>query len=493
MKCRKLVPITLMVLGLFADGYCHARGGGGVGGRGGGAGMGGARGGGGGFNSGARPSGGFNSGGFGGSGFNGGGFSSGGFSGGARPNSGFNSGGFSGGARPNSGNFGGGGLDRGNFGGGNFGAGNFGAGAGRGPFGDGAYGNRVTSGQLGSFLGMSSDEGMHSLGSSGLGSNMDVNHGSVEGPRGGTATGTTVTGPRGNTVGRGVAEGPNGGTVAGRGVAGADGGRAGQAIGVGPNGGVAAGSAVRGPNGGFAARGAAVGPNGGYAAGFARVSPSGRYVAGAAVRGNFNHWGVYGRGWYGLHPGAWALAGWADAYYWQAATMASLWPWMGWSSAQPIYYDYGNNVTYVDDSVYLNGESMGTSGEFYDQAASLATTGSQAQVTNVDADWLPLGVFALAKNDATKSDVTMQLAVNKQGILRGNYTDSATDKTQVIQGSVDKKTQRAAFTVGDNKENVIETGVYNLTKDEAPALIHFGKDRTEQWLLVRLNKDADQQ
>ncbi|MFN9984118.1 MAG: protocadherin, partial [Pirellula sp.] len=89
------------------------------------------------------------------------------------------------------------------------------------------------------------------------------------------------------------------------------------------------------------------------------------------------------------------------------------------------------------------------------------------------------------------SDVTMQLAVNKQGILRGNYTDTATDKTQVIQGSVDKKTQRAAFTVGDNKDNVIETGVYNLTKDEAPALIHFGKDRTEQWLLVRLNKDTD--
>jgi hypothetical protein len=38
---------------------------------------------------------------------------------------------------------------------------------------------------------------------------------------------------------------------------------------------------------------------------------------------------------------------------------------------------------------------------------------------------------------------------------------------------------------------VIETGLYNLTKDEAPALIHFGPDRTEQWLLVRLkNPDA---
>ena len=60
-------------------------------------------------------------------------------------------------------------------------------------------------------------------------------------------------------------------------------------------------------------------------------------------------------------------------------------------------------------------------------------------------------------------------------------------------GSVDKQTQRVAFTVGDNKDTVVETGLYNLTKDEAPALIHVGKDKTEQWLLVRLkNQDAGQ-
>ena len=48
-----------------------------------------------------------------------------------------------------------------------------------------------------------------------------------------------------------------------------------------------------------------------------------------------------------------------------------------------------------------------------------------------------------------------------------------------------------AFTVGDKTSTVIETGLYNLTKDEAPVLIHFGQDRTEQWLLVRLkNPDA---
>ncbi len=34
----------------------------------------------------------------------------------------------------------------------------------------------------------------------------------------------------------------------------------------------------------------------------------------------------------------------------------------------------------------------------------------------------------------------------------------------------------------------IETGAYNLTKDEAPCLIHLGSERTERWLLVRLKQ-----
>ena len=152
-----------------------------------------------------------------------------------------------------------------------------------------------------------------------------------------------------------------------------------------------------------------------------------------------------------------------------------------------MYYDYGNNVTYDNNNVYVNGESVGTAGQYYDQAASLASTGASAEAP-ADSDWLPLGVFALTKSDAAKSDVTIQLAVNKQGVIRGNSTDTVTDKNQVIQGSVDKQTQRVAFTVGDNTTNVVETGLYNLTKDEAPCLIHFGKDKTEQWLLVRMQQ-----
>lgn len=134
---------------------------------------------------------------------------------------------------------------------------------------------------------------------------------------------------------------------------------------------------------------------------------------------------------------------------------------------------------------YVNGDEVGTAEQYYEQAASLATTGAQSEAP-ADGDWLPLGVFALTKPDQTQSDVSIQLAVNKQGVIRGNYTDTKNDKTQLIQGSVDKQTQRAAFTVGDNTTDLIETGLYNLTKDEAPCLLHFGSERTEQWLLVRL-------
>jgi hypothetical protein len=46
--------------------------------------------------------------------------------------------------------------------------------------------------------------------------------------------------------------------------------------------------------------------------------------------------------------------------------------------------------------------------------------------------------------------------------------------------------------VGDNKETVYEAGIYNLTQQEAPVLVHYGKERTQQWTLVRLKQPEGQ-
>lgn len=353
-----------------------------------------------------------------------------------------------------------------------FGAGGFGQGAaGRGPAGAeggigsaGLGGDRFSSpstSQLNNFLGLPSDQGLHSLGSVGVGAG-NVGIGGAAGIGGGRA---------------GMGTGGLGGPASGAGVRpGVGAGRAG--VGAGGVGGPASGVGVM--------PGAGAGRAGTGLVGSTPVSASARYTTATAVRANYNHWDMYGRGWYGRYPGAWVPAGWAAGSAWRGCAWSTCAPYCGYSEAPPIYYDYGNNVTYEGDNVYVNSASAGTSQQYYDQAVNIASTGATADAPS-DSDWLPLGVFALTKTDQTKSDVSIQLAVNKQGVIRGNYTDTVTNKNQVVQGSVDRQSQRVAFTVGDNKANVVETGLYNLTKDEAPCLIHVGSERTEQWLLVRMN------
>jgi hypothetical protein len=110
-----------------------------------------------------------------------------------------------------------------------------------------------------------------------------------------------------------------------------------------------------------------------------------------------------------------------------------------------------------------------------------------------DAQWLPLGVFGLMADGKKTPDMVFQLAVDKDGTIRGNYFDQATQNNLPVTGAVDKKSQRVAWKVATGQGLVVETGLYNLTQDESTALVHFGADRTEQDLLVRVKQPADGQ
>jgi hypothetical protein len=210
-------------------------------------------------------------------------------------------------------------------------------------------------------------------------------------------------------------------------------------------------------------------------------------VAGsAAVRNNYEHSGVYGQSWYGAHTTAWAPTAWVAGSAWTPTTYGAVASHCGYAAATPVSYDYGNNVTCNNGNVTVNGQPAGTAEEFSQQADDLAQTGVEAQPADTD-KWMPLGVFAMVRDETQHPHLIMQLAVNQQGILRGNYTDEVTDSVQPIHGSVDQKTQRAAWTVGDNKTTVMEAGLSNLSQGEAPALIHKN-GTTDRWLLVRLNQ-----
>ena len=232
------------------------------------------------------------------------------------------------------------------------------------------------------------------------------------------------------------------------------------------------------------------------------------------VRNNWDHYHDYGN-WYGnnwWHDHAHDWCGWHYGqsfvnhpwgYWWTAPTYAAVSNWFSWPTpapaevwSQPVYYDYGQggNVTYADNSVYVNNQPIATAEEFAQSASQLATVAPPPSEAEAEkAEWLALGTFVVSsgKKDLNPTR-TVQLAVNKQGVVSGTLYNSETDQAQTVQGQVDKQTQRVAFRVGSSNDIVVETGIYNLTKDEAPALIHFGKDRVENYLLVRLKQPDEQ-
>ena len=154
-------------------------------------------------------------------------------------------------------------------------------------------------------------------------------------------------------------------------------------------------------------------------------------------------------------------------------------------AAQPAHYDYGGNIVAQPTAVYVNGSAPVAPQQYAAQASEIANTGAAAPQAS-DGKWMPLGVFALVEGDATNSDDVFQLAVSPEGVIRGNYHNVASDQMEALAGSVDKQTQRAAWTIGGDKTPVYEAGIANLTRDVTPILIHLGDGQSRQMTLVRL-------
>jgi hypothetical protein len=459
-------------------------------------------------------------------------------------------GGFGGGGFGGPGSLGGGGLGAGGFGGAGQlgsgrvpGAGGFGSGGGAGQFGGaglpngfgqrggagfggagaGFSGGAPSAGRLNSFLGLPSDSGISAAGRSisnpfaAAGGEREASGSVVDGPNGATiahgqagergavigpdgaaaggreASGTVVKGPEGNVYAHGQAE--SRGAVAGPG-------------GVAAGGREASGTVIKGPDGNVVAHGQAA--SGGFYAGARgagtwHCSAADMRVQGNYARANFSHWNAYGRDWYRRYPNAWWGRGFA-AGVWYAASWSEINTWFG-ATWPPASYNYGDNIYYQDGDVYNDGQPMATSADYYQSASDLAQSGATADVPNdndadagaepstppADPNWLPLGVFEAIEPNQKSSDMTFQLAVNKAGIIRGNYYNTGDNNVQEVQGAVDKETQRVTWFVKDRPQMIFDTGLYNLTKEEATVLVHESADKTQQWTLVRLKqKDATQ-
>ncbi len=257
-----------------------------------------------------------------------------------------------------------------------------------------------------------------------------------------------------------------------------------------------------GPGGvvaGGARAGVGVNPYGGYVSARGGVVAAGHHTAyvgraalttqGAYVRRGFVHYNCFTPTWFAGRAHIWRPVAWTAAVFWAGTTWARLSTYCGYT-AEPTIYDYGSSVVYEDNRVYYDGEPVATAEEYATQATEIATAGAKVEVTEKE-EWVSLGVFGMVQGDEKDANKIFQLAINKDGVIRGTYYDALSDTESSVAGSVDKKTERAAWVVGDRKDTVYETGIGNLTEPETTMLVHFGKDRTQQWTLVRLEAPKD--
>jgi hypothetical protein len=180
-------------------------------------------------------------------------------------------------------------------------------------------------------------------------------------------------------------------------------------------------------------------------------------------------------------------------YWWGTPSWGSLLGWGGYGWNSPCYYDYGpgGNVVYQQNGVYLDEQLLGSPQEYADSAADLAAVSPDA-VRGQTGDWLPLGTFAMVldKSDADPSRV-IQLAIDKQGVISGTMFNKKTDKAYAVTGRVDKETQRVAFRIDNAPDLVFETGLYNLTQNETPVLVHTGSEGSDTMVFARLTPPED--
>jgi uncharacterized protein (TIGR02246 family) len=86
----------------------------------------------------------------------------------------------------------------------------------------------------------------------------------------------------------------------------------------------------------------------------------------------------------------------------------------------------------------LTTEHLATAEVYAEQATAIADVGRAEQPAAADEERQPLGVYGMVQGEEAVANVLFQLAVNKAGLIRGNYYDALGDNTLPVFGSVDK-------------------------------------------------------
>jgi hypothetical protein len=215
------------------------------------------------------------------------------------------------------------------------------------------------------------------------------------------------------------------------------------------------------------------------------------------------HWGnsdrPFSRGWYGRHAGAWG-GGWGWGNPWRTAGWADAVGWLGLgATTAPMWHGYGRTNTTIyptDDEDLESPAAQFAEGRAISEVELAAESRAARELAakggsepNHDAAFLPLGIFTLAPEGQTEATAMLQLALGKDGVLRGTYLDLLGNADHPIRGSIDKATQQAAWTFGPHGTVTFQTALAVLTEPSGPVSVHYENGQTRQWVLARYDAE----
>jgi len=168
---------------------------------------------------------------------------------------------------------------------------------------------------------------------------------------------------------------------------------------------------------------------------------------------------------------------------WVWTTFGGLSTWIGYNNLNPVIYDYSLNDGYI----YSDGVQMAPVTAYESQAEEIVDS---VPPPDDATDWMPVGIFAIVPQGTTEVNVTVQLAVGKNGAVAGTYFNKDGNITLPLQGAIDKSKQRVAWKVGEEDTITMETGLDSLTKDKSKVIIYFTGGTSEVWEMLRIDEET---
>jgi hypothetical protein len=156
--------------------------------------------------------------------------------------------------------------------------------------------------------------------------------------------------------------------------------------------------------------------------------------------------------WYKDHPKAWKYDN-NKANIWVAASLPGVYSWLNWGNVPQQYQGNYGNVQQFDTSAYGN--------------------------------WYPLGVFSLMSGPGDSGTRIVQLAVDRNGQIAGNYYDMITNSSYNVSGNVRRQSQRAEWSLNKNQFVRFRAPIYQLLQPYGTMTVQL-QGGQQQWQFVRL-------